>query len=111
MKIIRVAQVVPMDGIADGGEAYTDEEMGIMNDAPLGEGDSVKLKEDVLQQHSRSVPPHAGYSKEQFSWRDMLGELAGQAGKITRIFPNSKHVNVTFDNTVIGIDIDQLERA
>ena len=78
---------------------------------PLGMGDSVKLKDDALQQHSRSVPAHAGYTPEQFAWRDTLSNLAGKVGEITRIFPNSKHVNVQFEGALIGIDIDQLEKV
>jgi len=69
----------------------------------------VKLKSDVLVQHSRSVPAHAGYSKEQFAWRDTLGRLEGKKGKVTRIFAGSKHVNVKFGKDLIGIDLDQLE--
>jgi hypothetical protein len=71
-------------------------------------GDSVILKDDVLLNHSRSVPPYAGYTTEQFKWRETLKELEGKIGKIKRIFPKSKHVNVDFDGHLIGIDSDQL---
>jgi len=74
-------------------------------------GDKVKLRSDVLKRHSKSVPAHAGYSKEQFSWRATLDNLEGQVGTIERTFPNSKHVNVQFPSTLIGIDSTELEGA
>jgi hypothetical protein len=77
----------------------------------LGEGDTVKLKDNVLQEHARSVPPHMGYTTQQFKWRDTLRELKGQIGVITRVFPNSNHVNVQFGDTLIGIDLSRLESA
>jgi len=63
---------------------------------PFKEGDLVKLRPDVLGRHSKSVPAHAGYSKNEFSWRETLSKLVDKTGKITRIFPDSKHVNVEF---------------
>lgn len=74
-------------------------------------GDKVKLKDDVLQRHSRSVPAHAGYTREQFSWRDSLRKLKGKTGTIERLFSNSKHVNVDFDGHVIGINSTELVAA
>lgn len=75
-------------------------------------GDSVVLREDVLQRHARSVPAHAGYTHEQFHWRDTLRKLEGQTGQIERTFENSKHVNVQFrDGTLIGIDRTELDPA
>lgn len=71
-------------------------------------GDKVKLRDDVLQKHSRSVPAHMGYSREQFAWRKTLDGLIGETGTISRLFDNSKHVNVDFDGTLIGIDYTQL---
>ena len=106
----KVSQITPDDGFSDGGEPYTDEETGMI-DKPLGLGDSVRLKDDALAQHSRSVPAHAGFTTEQFSWRDTLRNLTDQVGTITKVFPNSNHVNVKFYETTIGIDLDQLERA
>jgi hypothetical protein len=74
-------------------------------------GDEVVLRPDVLKRHSQSVPAHAGYTTAQFSWRKTLDRLAGMKGTIERVFPNSKHVNVEFeDGTVIGIDSTELER-
>jgi len=77
-------------------------------------GDKVKLVDDVLQRHSRSVPPQVGYTTEQFAWRKTLESLLGQVGTIERTFENSKHVNVDFDDKTIGIDDTELvlvERA
>jgi hypothetical protein len=76
---------------------------------PFKVGDSVKLRADVLQRHSRNVPAHMGYSHEQFEWRKTLGELEGKTGKIERVFPNSQHVNVEFEGVLIGIDASELE--
>lgn len=125
----RTAHWLDTPKMMPGQEPYSEEEyknlQGLVSDAadgdpgeldepinkPLGLGDPVKLKEDVLLQHSKSVPAHMGYTKEQFAWRKTLNELEGKVGEITRVFPNSKHVNVDFDGHLIGIDIDQLERA
>lgn len=74
-------------------------------------GDIVKLRDDVLRRHARSVPAHMGYTREQFKWRDTLDKLAGKSGKIERIFPNSKHVNVDFDGHLIGIDATELVKV
>ena len=75
------------------------------------EGMKVKLREDVLQRHSRSVPAHLGYTKEQFAWRDTLRKLDGKTGKITRTFPDSHHVNVKFRGALIGIDERELNKV
>ena len=80
-------------------------------DATFKKGDKVKLKKDVLEKHSKSVPAHSGYSKEQFSWRETLESLDGEVGEIERIFPNSKHVNVQFDSIIIGINNTELEKV
>jgi hypothetical protein len=78
-------------------------------DAPkFAVGDKVKLRADVLVRHSRSVPTHAGYTKSQFAWRELLNSLNGQVGVIERTFPNSKHVNVQFPTNLIGIDYTEL---
>jgi hypothetical protein len=79
-----------------------------LNEA-LSVGDKVKLSKDALSKHAKTVPAHAGYTTEQFSWRKTLDELKGKVGKIERIFPNSKHVNVDFDGHLIGIDSTSLE--
>ena len=74
-------------------------------------GDKVKLKKDVLQRHARSVPAHAGYSREQFNWRDTLRGAGGKVGKVKRTFPNSKHLNVQFGKTLIGIRDTEVEKV
>lgn len=71
-------------------------------------GTRVKLRKDVLVRHARSVPPHAGYTKEQFSWRDTLDNLENKTGVVKRIFSDSRHVNVQFGKTLIGIDDSEL---
>lgn len=76
---------------------------------PFTIGSKVKLRDDALQRHSRSVPAHLGYTKEQFAWRDTLRKLKGQTGTVSRPFDNSKHVNVDFDGVCIGIDFTELE--
>lgn len=71
-------------------------------------GDKVKLREDVLVRHARSVPAHAGYTKEQFRWREVLDKYAGKTGTVTRVF-DSGHINLEFkDGTLIGIDNTEL---
>ena len=75
---------------------------------PFKIGDKVKLRDDVLQKHSKSVPAHMGYAREQFAWRKTLDGLLGKTGTISRLFDNSKHVNVKFDGTTIGIDYTDL---
>ena len=69
----------------------------------LKKGSKVKLRNDVLQRHARSVPAHMGYTHAQFEWRDTLRKLKGRTGVVTRIFPSSSHVNVKFGKTLIGI--------
>ena len=71
-------------------------------------GTKVKLRQNVLQRHSQSVPAHDGYTTAQFAWRKQLDKLEDKIGIIERIFPNSKHVNVRFDETLIGIDNTEL---
>ena len=73
----------------------------------FGAGDKVRLSEDALVNHARSVPPELGYTTEQFAWRDTLRKLEGQNGEITDVF--GKNANVTFDDgTTIQIDLKSL---
>jgi len=67
-------------------------------------GDKVMLRKDVLARHARSVPAHLGYTTHQFSWRDRLDKLEGKVGTVTKVFDNSKHVNVKFDEPWIDKD-------
>lgn len=76
----------------------------IIGKNPFREGDLVKLRPDVLRRHSQSVPSHAGYNKNEFSWRDTLQKLSDKIGKITRVFPDSKHVNIEFPQSWISHD-------
>lgn len=72
----------------------------------------VVLVDNVLQRHSRTVPAHAGYTTQQFQWRDTLRKLKGKIGRITGIFKDSKHTNVTFEgNQCIGIDCTEIQPA
>ena len=77
----------------------------------LTKGSKVKLREDVLVRHARSVPAHAGYSREQFAWRDTLDKLEGKTGTIERTFPDSNHVNVKFGKTLIGLNKSELTQV
>lgn len=74
---------------------------------PFKIGDKVKLRDDVLQRHSRSIPAHAGYTTEQHQWRDTLTKLSGEIGTVSRLFDN-KHTNVDFPTACIGIDYTDL---
>ena len=76
----------------------------------LKAGSKVMLRPDVLVRHSRSIPAHLGYTKEEFAWRDTLGKLKGKTGKVERMFPNSRHINGKFGKTLIGIDRAELVR-
>jgi len=78
---------------------------------PFKPGDRVKLRFDVLLRHSRSVPAHAGFTREQFRWRDILDKLEGKTGVVERIFPDSKHTNVKFSSGLIGIDWTELVKV
>lgn len=78
---------------------------------PLKVGDKVKLRPDVLLRHSKSIPAHAGFTKEEFRWREVIGNLKGKTGIVERLFPNSKHVNVQFRTTMIGIDYTELVKV
>lgn len=78
---------------------------------PFKLGDKVKLRDDVLKKHSTSVPAHLGYTREQFAWRKILDDLSGETGTVTKLFDNSKHVNVNFGEKVIGIDYTELVPA
>lgn len=96
---------------------YTDSKKAVMGEAKketvpaFSVGDSVKLRKDVLQRHSRSVPNYMGYTREQFAWRKTLDALEGKVGKVQRVFPDSKNVNVDFDGQLIGINSTELEKA
>lgn len=75
-------------------------------------GDKVRLRKDVLVRHARSVPAHRGYTTQQFRWREVIRKYSGKTGTITRIFPHSKHVNVTFPGGhIIGIDYTELAKV
>ncbi len=78
---------------------------------PFKVGSKVKLREDVLQRHSRSVPCHMGHTREQFAWRATLRKLKDQIGTVSRLFDKSKHINVDFEETCIGIDWTELEQV
>lgn len=82
----------------------------VLNEAKhnLKKGDKVKLRPDVLRRHAKSVPAHAGYTKEQFQWRKVLDDIGNEVGEIERIFPNSNHVNVQFKKHLIGIEASEL---
>ncbi len=71
-------------------------------------GDHVGLRDDVLLRHARSVPAHAGYTREQFEWRKTLSDLRGKRGEVERTFPDSRHVNVRFGTHLIGINREEL---
>ena len=71
-------------------------------------GTKVKLRSDVSVRHARSVPAHMGFSHEQFAWRDTLNKLEGKIGTVSRIFPDSDHVNVDFNGETIGINSTEL---
>ena len=76
---------------------------------PFRVGDKVCLKDDVLQRHARRVPTRVGYTRAQFTWRDTLRSLKGQVGVVSRLFENSKHINVDFLDTCIGIDYTEVD--
>ena len=78
---------------------------------PLKVGDKVKLRPDVLLRHSKSVPAHAGFTKEAFRWREILDSLKGKTGVVERIFPGNRHLNVQFKTTMIGIDYTELVKV
>jgi hypothetical protein len=78
---------------------------------PLKKGDKVKLRPDVLLRDSKSVPAHAGYTREGFQWRATLDSLEGKTGVVERIFPSSKHTNVQFPGHLIGIDYTELVKV
>lgn len=75
---------------------------------PFKVGDEVTIHPKALVRHSRSIPAYMGYTTQQFSWRDTLRKLEGKVGKIERLFPDSKHVNVDFNGYLIGIDYTDL---
>ena len=74
----------------------------------IKEGSKVKLRNDVLPRHAKSVPAHIGYTTSQFEWRDTLRKLKGRTGTVTKTFPSSTHVNVKFGKTLIGIGKNEL---
>ena len=45
---------------------------------PFKIGEKVKLRDDVLQRHSLSIPSHAGYTSDQFAWRNTLRKLGAK---------------------------------
>lgn len=52
---------------------------------PFKEGDLVKLRPYTFHRYGRNQ-----------IWRDTLQRLEGKVGKVTKVFPNSKHVNVQY---------------
>ncbi len=78
---------------------------------PIMKNMPVTLKDDVLPRHASSVPEHAGYTTEQFRWRDTLRDLKGEIGIIERTFEGSKHVNVYFpkEDVLVGISSTELD--
>ena len=82
----------------------------IKNPNELKPGDKVKLRDDVLVRHARSVPAHLGYTKEQFAWRKTLSELKGKIGTVERVFEGG-FITVRFDNTYIGIEYTELVKV
>lgn len=82
-----------------------------MKTNPFKVGDRVKLHPEALKHHARSVPAHLGYTHEGFLWRDTMRKLSTRVGVIERTFPNSNHVNVQFDEDLIGIDTKSLVKA
>lgn len=74
-------------------------------------GDTVRLHDEALQHHARSIPAHLGYTKEGFAWQDTLRKLQGKVGKVSRVFPNSQHINVDYpEHGTIGIDAKSIVR-
>lgn len=69
-------------------------------------GDKVKITDDGLQKHSRSIPAHMGYTQETIDWRKKLSDIQDDniVGTIERIFQNSTHINVLFNGKCFGVD-------
>ncbi len=75
-------------------------------------GDKVKISEDGLEIHSRSIPAHMGHTQETIDWRISLLEIknASTIGEIERTFPNSAHINVIFNGKCYGVDGYMIEK-
>lgn len=80
--------------------------------AKFKKGDKVKISDDGLKIHSRSVPAHMGHTQDTINWRCSLLEIqiAGTVGEIERTFTNSTHVNVLFNNQCYGVDEYMLKK-
>jgi hypothetical protein len=74
----------------------------------LEPGYKVRLRDDVLQRHARSVPAHLGYTPLQFTWREKLKQLEGKTGTVHEITKESNFVQVDFDGLVIEIQATEL---
>ena len=83
--------------------------MNKLADEDLKVGDKVKLRPDALQMHSRSLSTSPGYTHEQVEWRNTLKEIGDSVGEIKGpLFSDSNHVNVQFNEYLIGIDKNYL---
>jgi len=81
---------------------------------PFQVGDLVKLRPNVLNGSGPNI-----------QWRQTLEQLIGKVGKVSRVFPDSKHINVKYDQPwkskdehgkeysvdTIGVDYTQLVPA
>lgn len=72
-------------------------------------GDSVMLKPNALQQHSRSTPAGGGYTRHMREYRKTLSTLQGQELNVRRVLSNE----VVVDTPVgaVGIPSDLVEKV
>jgi antirestriction protein len=79
-------------------------------------GDKAVVTSEGLGRHSRSIPPHAGYSRETMSWRKNLSERVDQPAVVTQVFPGGNldleypdgYVVLVYDYMVTKIDDQRL---
>lgn len=69
-------------------------------------GDLVKISDNGLLLHSKSIPAHMGHSQATIDWRNSLSKIqnGNVVGIVERTFPNSSHINVIFDDICYGVD-------
>ena len=68
-------------------------------------GDKIKIADNGLQLHSRSIPAHIGYNQAMIDWRKQLHDIqkSGSIGTVELVFENSETINIDFDGRLFGV--------
>lgn len=70
---------------------------------------TVKIRTNACQLHAKTVPNHAGYTRDGMTWRDIVAELEGKEVKVERIFPNG-NMNVYGPTGIVHLPAYMIEK-